>query len=107
MVAVPEAPAAGVKVSVPLGEIAGPAVNRAGLLLLTTWKVTACPPSLAGPALIAVAHAGNVCGPAAEDTVRLGPATKAGASFTAFTVRLTVTVFPSTVPSFTLYRNES
>jgi len=52
--AVPNAFAAGVKVSNPLAAIAGWILNSAVLVLLVTMKVSVCPLSF-GPALIAVA----------------------------------------------------
>src|SRR3954469_7395522 len=55
-VADPVAPAADVKVSVPVADTAGWAENSA-VLLLVTMKFTVCALSLDAPALIAVAHA--------------------------------------------------
>ena len=62
-------------------------LNRPGLLLFCTTNVSTCPASFAGPALISVAKAATVCGPASSATVGGAPAsTKLGASFTSFTV---------------------
>ena len=59
----PKAFAAGVKVSVPLGAMAGRVLNRAGVSVLT-WKVRVWADSLAGPAERPVAQLVTVCGPA-------------------------------------------
>ena len=109
MVATPGWLAAGVKVSVPLGLIAGPALNIAGLLLLTTWKVTVCAASSAGPVLIAVAQGVTVCAVAFCNTLTSAPLTKLGASLTAVTLitKLCVALVstpPSAVPPLSLMR---
>ena len=67
-VALPLALAAGVNVSVPFGAIDGCAENNA-LLLFETMKFSVWPASPGGPALIAVAQPGTVCGPASSSTV--------------------------------------
>src|SRR6516165_1755072 len=86
MVALPLAPAAGVNVSVPSALMAGPAENRAALLLLVIWKVTVCHRSFAGPAEMAGAQPANVCGPEPSRTVLLGPAVNVGGWLTGLTV---------------------
>src|SRR4051812_27592391 len=53
--ALPKAFAAGVNISTPLEEIDG-CDEKSALLSFETWKVTVCDDSLAGPALMAVAH---------------------------------------------------
>src|SRR5436190_911221 len=55
-VAEPKAFGAGVNVSVPLALIEGPLAKSDGLLFETMLNVSVCDDSLAGPALIAVAH---------------------------------------------------
>src|SRR2546426_1026541 len=84
-VADPFALAAGVKVSVPLAAMAGGTENSAELVVLTR-KFSTCAASLAGPALIAVAHPTTVWPPASSFTVWFAPFVKLGTSFTALTV---------------------
>ena len=81
-IAVPFAFAAGVKVSVPVGETAGPppGANSAGFELVVE-NVTVCPVSEAGPALTFVAQPGTVVGPASSSTVLSAPEVKEGALF--------------------------
>src|SRR6185503_8298839 len=86
-VAVPNAFAAEVNVSVPAGEIAGCTLNNVELLLLTTNE-TVCDPS-PGPALIAVAHA-LLYAPESSAAVTSAPALKLGASLTAVTLIVNV-----------------
>src|SRR5688572_15700398 len=57
IVALPNAFAAGVKLSTPDEEIVGPEAKSEGLLFDVTLNVSVCPVSSGGPALIAVAHA--------------------------------------------------
>src|SRR2546428_259116 len=74
-VADPFALAAGVKVGVRLVVVAG--VQASGvLLLLLTMKFSTCAASLAGPALIAVAHPTTVWPPASSFTVWFAPFVK-------------------------------
>ena len=60
IVAVPLTPVVGVKVSVPVGLIAGPAANKAGLVLAVTLNSRTCPDSFGGPAEMFVAQLGTV-----------------------------------------------
>src|SRR6266542_4734166 len=83
MVALPKAFAAGVKVSTPLGEIAGCAEKRV-LLSFETWNATVWPDSF-GPAEIALAHAAEKA-PESSFTVTLPPPVNDGASLTGVTV---------------------
>ena len=86
--AVPNAFAAGVNVSVPSGATAGCAENSP-LLSFETVNVTVWPDSSGGPALIAVAHV-ELCGPESSFTVTLPPPVKLGGSFTLVTVIVNV-----------------
>ena len=74
----------------PEGEIAGAVANRPAFVLPVTWKLIDCPDSSAGPAEIPVTQLVTVWGGAALFTVRFGPATKLGASFTELTVIVNV-----------------
>ena len=100
-VAVPFAFAAGVKVSTPVGETAGCTAKRA-LLSLETLNDTVWPDSLAGPALIDVAHPA-LYGPESSFTVTSPPERKLGASFTALTVIVTVAAAEVLAPSLAVY----
>ncbi len=60
---------AGVKVSVPVAEIAGCVEKRALLSLEMSRKSTACPASSAGPGEIDVAHPATVVVPLSSSTV--------------------------------------
>src|SRR5437867_2082985 len=67
----------------------GWAENRA-LLLLLSWKVSACPLSSAGPALMAVAQPVTVCAAASSSTAWSAPLVNEGASLTAPTTTVKV-----------------
>src|SRR5262245_59069081 len=85
-VAVPDAPATGLKVSTPVaGLMAGWTANSKGLSV-DTEKFRDCVPSSAGPPEIAVAHPATVCAPASDATITFDPAVNEGASLTAATV---------------------
>src|SRR4051794_14759571 len=86
IVAVPNAFAAGVNVNVPVELTAGPAENRAALVLLVTSKLIVWAASLAGPKLIPVGQPATVWAPASSSAVWLPPLVKLGASLTAVTV---------------------
>src|SRR5829696_953889 len=73
IVAVPFWFAAGVYVSVPVDDTAGPAENSPGLVLLVPTNETVCPDSLPGPVLIAVAQVATVCAAASSATDWLPP----------------------------------
>lgn len=78
MVALPLALAAGVKVSWPLGLIAGCVENRAVFELPVSWKLRVCVDSQLGPAETAVAQ-GCAYAPESSSTVTAAPAVKLGA----------------------------
>jgi hypothetical protein len=82
---------------VPVLLIAGSAEKRA-LLLVVTVKVSACPLSSAGPALMPVAQLAIVCAPALSADVWSAPFVKLGASFTAVTVIVNVCVALASMP---------
>ena len=89
IVAEPLASAAGVKLRSPVdGSTAGPALNRAVLVLFVTVKARVWPLSSAGPLEMALAQPGKVWAPASSSTVLSGPLLKDGASLTAVTLRL-------------------
>ena len=67
--------------------MAGWEENRA-LLLFDTMKLSVCPASSAGPALMAVAQPAALCAPVSSATVWSAPFVKLGASLTATTVIL-------------------
>ncbi len=96
-IALPEALAAGVYVSAPAGLIAGWALNRP-LLSLLTRKSTTWPASFDGPALIAVAQPAILAAPESSATVWLPPLVNDGASFTADTVIVKVWVALVSIP---------
>jgi hypothetical protein len=104
MVAEPLAFSADVKLRSPLlASTAGWVVNSAGLLLLTTLKVSVWPASSAGPAEMAVAQPAMTCGPASSSTVGSAPRTKLGGSLTSPRVMVNdtgadVSTPPSAVP---------
>src|SRR5262249_53593012 len=85
IVAEPNAFAAGVSVTVPVGHPAGPALNSAALVLLAIPTQPASAPS-SGPALIAVAQPVTICAPASSSTVWFAPLVKLGASLIPVTV---------------------
>src|SRR5450756_1063940 len=78
---------------------------KSALLLLVAMNVRTCGDSLAGPALMAVAHGFTVCAPQSSRTVWSAPLVKDGMSLTGVTVRCTVPVAyrasrtPCVVPS--------
>src|SRR5205814_3533886 len=76
-VADPFASGAGVYVNVPLAEAVGWCV-KCGFLLLVWAKVSACPFSFAGPALMLVAQFPIVRAPASSSTVWSAPLVKLG-----------------------------
>src|SRR5207237_1942042 len=86
IVAAPLTLVVGVKVSVPLELIAGPAENNPGLVLPVTLKVSVWPDSLAGPAEIFVAQFATVWAPTLALTDWSGPLVNEGASLTELTV---------------------
>ena len=69
IVAVPLVLAAGVYVSVPVGDTAGPALKSDGFVLPVMLNVRVCADSLAGPELMAIAQGVTVCGPAFSSTI--------------------------------------
>ena len=92
-----------VKLSAPVGDTAGGTENMPGLSFAVMVKLTVCADSLAGPALMPVAHGSTVCAPMSLSTVTVGPAVKAGASFTGVTLMTKVcgaevSAPPSAVP---------
>ena len=70
-VTVPQALAAGVKVSVPFAARTGCALKRFEAVLLV-MNVSDCADSLAGPTEMPVAKAANACAPASSATVTAG-----------------------------------
>src|SRR5688572_29406498 len=109
IVAVPVAAGFGVNVSTPVGDTAGPAMNRPPGTTLSITKSTVWPLSFAGPGEIPVAHGFIVYArvePSAfwfATIAWLGPTVKLGASFTHVTVTVTVAV----ETPFSVYVNES
>src|SRR5437667_25447 len=87
-VALPFALGAGVKLSTPVAEIDGCTLEGARVWL-EGWKWTVWPPSSAGPAEMAVAHAAEYA-PESSLTVTLPPPVNDGASLTAVTVMVKV-----------------
>ena len=79
-----------VKVSTPVGDTAGATENIAGLSFAVMVKVRVCADSLAGPALMPVAHGLIVCAPMSLTMVTVGPAVNAGTSLTGVSVIDTV-----------------
>jgi len=75
--------------------------EKRALLLFRVTKLTVWPDSLAGPGEIAVAQLGTDWAPESCITVWSAPLVNEGASFTGFTVRLTVAVFEVVSPSET------
>ena len=69
----------------PVGDDRRAGAEQAAFVLLVTMKVSVCPASSGGPALIAVAQPATVCSPASSITVWFGAAVKLGASLTAVT----------------------
>ena len=65
-------------------------IEKRALSSLVVVKVSVCADSLAGPGLIPVANPLTVCGPASRAALWSAPRAKAGASFTGFTVMVTV-----------------
>ena len=90
---------AGVKVSVPDGETAGPLENRSGMLLSTTNE-TVCPLSSGGPGLIAVAHPEIEWAPESSRKVWFAPFVNDGGSFTPVSVIVKVWVELVSMPPF-------
>jgi len=98
-VALPYNPAAGVKVSVPVGLTLGAVAKSVGSLLAVMMKLTVCDDSLAGPGEICVAQLLMDCGPEFCRTVGLAPMTNEGAWFTGVTEIETVAGALVFVPS--------
>ena len=61
-------------------------------------KLSACPDSSGGPALMNVAQPVTVCAPASSSVVWLAPLVKLGASLTAVTVIVSIFVVASMPP---------
>ena len=68
-----------------MAETAG-CTEKSALLSFVTRNESDCADSFAGPARIPVAQATTVCAPASSASVRSGPRTNTGASFTGETV---------------------
>ena len=104
IVALPNASAAGVKVSVPFEATAGATLKSAAFVLPVTLNVSVWPASSAGPALSAVAHPASLYRPLSSSTVTSAPFVKLGASLRGVTLSVTVpSSLESRRPSLTRY----
>ena len=97
--AIPDCSGAGVKVSTPVAETVGPALNNAALSFAVMVKVRPCAVS-GSPSSMAEAQGSIDCAPESSSTVWFGPTVKLGASLMPLTVMVTFCGVLASTPPF-------